>query len=313
MHINPVNFPLLSYDEWIAKIQLLAARYHLDGMDRRAFAGWVGVRSICDLAAIELGCNAPRVRRTLRDTHLDNANHYYLLFQCAGRMLVDQNGRQTMLNTGEIALIDCSRPLTYASDCFGQWLSLQLPRNLLRSYLGFEPQGGQCSGGGALPARLLWELVSDAASSNQALIERIKPASADLYMKLVVFDLVGALFSDPSRVSISPYSDKLFSRALGIIRQRFSDPDFRPINVAVEMGISLRYLQMLFAARGTTCGQRIQSTRLDYAAGLLGRRAQMKSSSPLTEVAYACGFRDYVYFARMFRRQFGHPPGIHTG
>jgi AraC-like DNA-binding protein len=37
----------------------------------------------------------------------------------------------------------------------------------------------------------------------------------------------------------------------------------------------------------------------------------MKRASPLSEVAYACGFRDYVYFARMFRRRFGHPPGTH--
>jgi AraC family transcriptional regulator, positive regulator of tynA and feaB len=311
MHIDPASTSPLPYDEWIAKMQQLGARYCLDGIDRHAFAGWVCARSICDLEAIELGCYAPRVRRTLRDTRLDGANHYYLLFQCAGQMLVDQNGRQTMLNSGEIALIDSSRPLTYASDCPGQWISLHLPRKSLASYLGFEPEGGQCRTGGALPARMLRELVSDAAPGNRTLVGQIGPKSVEAYMKLVVFDLVGALFSDPSSVSISPYTDKLFGRASDIIRSRFCDPDFGPVDVAVEMGISLRYLQSLFTARGTTCGQLIRSNRLNYAASLLRRRAQMRSASPLTEVAYACGFRDYVYFARMFRRQFGHPPGIY--
>jgi AraC family transcriptional regulator, positive regulator of tynA and feaB len=311
MHINPASPWPLSYDEWIAKIQLLGARYRLDGIDRHDFAGWVGARSICDLEAVELGCNAPRIRRTLQDTRLDNANHYYLLFQCAGQMLIDQNGRQTMLNSGEIALIDSSRPLTYASDCLGCWLSLHLPRKSLASYLGFEPEGGQCRNGGALPARLLRELISDDSRHNQTLVGQIKPKSVDVYMKLVVFDLVGALFSDRCSVSISPYTDRLFGRASDIIKNRFCDPDFGPIDVAVEMGISLRYLQTLFTARGTTCGQLIRSHRLNYAASLLRRHAQMESASPLTDVAYACGFRDYVYFARMFRRQFGHPPGIH--
>jgi AraC family transcriptional activator of tynA and feaB len=311
MHVNPVSPSPLAYDEWTAKIQLLGARYRLDGIDRHAFTGWVCARSICDFQAIELACNAPEVRRTLRDTRLDDADHYYLLFQSAGQMLVDQNRRQTMLKSGEIALIDSSRPVKYASDGWGQWLSLHLPRKSLASYLGFEPDGGQCRSGDALPARLLRELVSYAARGNQTLIGEIKPNSVGMYMNLVVFDLVGALFSDSSNVSISPHTDKLFTRASDIIGSRFRDPDFGPVDVAAEMGISLRYLQTLFTARGTTCGQFIRSSRLNYAASLLRRQAPMKSASPLREVAYACGFRDYVYFARMFRRRFGHPPGTH--
>ena len=312
MHVNSASPSPLSYDEWRAKLKLVGARYHPEGIDRHAFTGWVCARSICDFEAVELGCNAPQVRRTLRDTRLDGANHYYLLFQCAGQMLIDQNGLQTILNTGEIALIDSSRPVTYASDGTGKWLSLHLPRKSLASYLGFEPEGGQCRNCAALPARLLRELVSDAARGNQTSIGEIKPKSVGVYMNLVVFDLVGALFSDPSSVSISPYTDKLFVRASDIIRSRFCDPDFGPVDVAAAMGISLRSLQTLFTARGTSCGQFIRSSRLNYAASLLRRRAQMKRAFPLSGVAYACGFRDYVYFGRMFRRRFGHAPGIHV-
>jgi AraC family transcriptional regulator, positive regulator of tynA and feaB len=308
MHVNPVGPSAMPHDEWKAKLELLGARYHPNGIDRQAFAGWICARTICELKAIELGCNAPQIMRTLRDTRLDNANHYYLLFQRAGRMKINQNGRHTMLHSGGVALIDSSRPVTYASEGLGQWLSLRLPRKSLVSHLGLEPEGGQCRNGEALPARLLRELVSD-ARDNQ--VREIKPNSVGVYMNLVVFDLVGALFSNPSSVSISPYSDKLFGRASEIIRSYFRDPDFGPLDVAAEMGISLRYLQTLFAARGTTCGQFIRSSRLNYAASLLCRRAQMKSASPLSEVAHACGFRDYVYFGRMFRRRFGHPPGIH--
>jgi AraC-like DNA-binding protein len=34
---------------------------------------------------------------------------------------------------------------------------------------------------------------------------------------------------------------------------------------------------------------------------------------PLSEIAYACGFRDYTHFARKFRHRFGHAPGAHSG
>jgi AraC-like DNA-binding protein len=29
----------------------------------------------------------------------------------------------------------------------------------------------------------------------------------------------------------------------------------------------------------------------------------------LSEIAYACGFRDYTHFSRKFRHRFGHSPG----
>jgi AraC family transcriptional activator of tynA and feaB len=199
MHVNPTGLSPLSHEEWSAKLQLLGARYHPDGIDRHAFAGWVCARRICDFEAIEGGCNAPQISRTVRDTRLDDANHYYLLFLCAGQMLIDQNNRQTMLNSGEVALIDSSRPVTYALEGPGEWLALHLPRKLLASYLGFEPEGGQCRNGEVLPARLLREMVSDAARGDQTSIGEIKPKSVVVYMNLVVFDLVGALFSDPSR------------------------------------------------------------------------------------------------------------------
>jgi len=53
------------------------------------------------------------------------------------------------------------------------------------------------------------------------------------------------------------------------------------------------------------------SIRLDHAAHLLERRASLGTGQPLSEIAYACGFRDYVHFARRVRHRFGHAPGAH--
>jgi AraC family transcriptional regulator, positive regulator of tynA and feaB len=122
-------------------------------------------------------------------------------------------------------------------------------------------------------------------------------------------DLLGALFapSDPSPVS--RHADKLFARIRGVVKDGFADPDFGPREVAAVAGISLRYLQKLFTAHGSTCSELIYSLRLDHAARLLHRRASLGTSQPLSEIAYACGFRDYTHFARKFRQRFGHSPG----
>jgi len=39
----------------------------------------------------------------------------------------------------------------------------------------------------------------------------------------------------------------------------------------------------------------------------------MGTGQPLSEIAYACGFRDYAHFARRFRKRFGHSPGARAG
>jgi AraC-like DNA-binding protein len=132
-------------------------------------------------------------------------------------------------------------------------------------------------------------------------------------MRLALYDLVGALFA-PSEPSVgSRHSDKLFKRIRGIIEDSFADPDFGPNEVAAETGISLRYLQKLFTERGSTCSDFTYALRLDHAARLVNRRASLGTNQPLSEIAYACGFRDYTHFARKFRHRFGHAPGAHSG
>jgi AraC family transcriptional activator of tynA and feaB len=39
----------------------------------------------------------------------------------------------------------------------------------------------------------------------------------------------------------------------------------------------------------------------------------LNTMQPVSEIAYASGFRDYTNFARKFRRRFGHSPGAHAG
>jgi AraC-like DNA-binding protein len=127
-------------------------------------------------------------------------------------------------------------------------------------------------------------------------------------MRLAVYDLVGALFA-PVDPAPSRHADKLFMRVRSVIKDGFADPDFCPYEAALRAGISLRYLQKLFTQRGSTCSEFIYSFRLDQAARLLHRRAELTANQPLSEIAYACGFRDYAHFARKFRHRFGHAPG----
>ena len=167
-----------------------------------------------------------------------------------------------------------------------------------------EPQGGLCWRGDALPARLLLRLILESIEESE-----IGLGSAEPFMQSAVYNLVGALFGASELTHHFSQSAKLFVRICSIVKRHFSHPDVGPAEVAAEAGISVRYLQKLFAARGTTCSHYIRSLRLDHAAQLLDRETPTKANIPLGEIAHSCGYRDYANFARHFRARFRDTPG----
>jgi AraC-like DNA-binding protein len=300
--------PQLDYDAWRDLLRSICGRYNPEGIEPSAFTGWVHPLSVCGFTALNIGTNAHRIERTHRDVRLDGVDHYFAVFQVAGQSAMTHNDQAVRLAVGDVAFVDAARPVTYFGDNkSAPWntVTLNLPRQSLVSHLGFEPQGGLYRRGGTLAGRLLLDMVRNADNGEDSV--------ADPYLQLAVYDLVGALFAPCDPWPVSRHTDKLFNRIRGVIRDRFADPNFGPDDVAAETGISLRYLQKLFTQRGSTCSEFIYSLRLDHAAHVLHRRASLRTSQPLSEIAYACGFRDYTHFARRFRHRFGHAPGACSG
>jgi AraC-like DNA-binding protein len=296
--------PELNYEQWRDLWRPICGLHTID--NPKAFAGRVRRRNIFGLNASEIRNNKCRCERTQRDIRLDGLDHCFAVFQVAGRSTIIQDDQAVALGVGDVAFVNCARPVTYLNDGHEQWITLQLPRQRLIRGVGFEPRAGLTGCSGTPASRLLFQLVLDAVNE-----EVSTPTSAGNYMQLAVFDLLGALLAPEDPAPRSLHSDRLFRRICFVVKDRFADPDFGPSKIAAEVGISLRYLQKLFTNRGCSCSGFIQSVRLDQAARSINRRASMKSGQSLSEIAYACGYRDYNNFARAFRQRFGHAPSVH--
>lgn len=301
----------MNFEMWRASLRSMCGGYHPEGVPSGAFIGWVNQRSVGGITALNIGSNALRVERTQRDVRLDGIDHYFAVFQVAGRSEMTHNDHVFQLTAGDVALVDATLPSScLAGDGTAPWncVALGLPRRPLATHLGFVPEGGNFRRGGAPAGRLLLDMVSDAETGDGSALSR-----AETYMQLAVYDLVGALFAPSDHEQLSRHTDRLFRRVCSIIRDRFADPELGPCEVAAEAGISLRYLQKLFTVRNSTFSHFIYSVRLDHAARLLHRRAVLNSSQPISEIAYGSGFADYSHFARRFRHRFGRSPGAHRG
>jgi AraC-like DNA-binding protein len=300
--------PTSDYETWLTGIRSIGVS-DARGAESGIFKGSVRGSRLWGIIALETAFASPsvsRFERMRRDPRLDSSDYYNAVFQISGRSTLIQNDRVSELAEGDIGFVDVARPVSLISgnpSC--RWLSLSVPRRPLISHLGLEPRGGM-HWRGAIPAcRLLFRLVSDALGEDDT-----SSAAAEPYIQLAIYDLLGALFAVSDLPPNSSHTDKLFTRVCSTARSRFSDPDLSLRDLAREAGISLRYLQKLFTARGITCSLFIQSLRLDHAARLLSRRKLTRSGQPLTEIAYACGFRDYAHFSRTFRLRFGCTPSV---
>ena len=299
------GLPQADFEEWRATFRGICGQYSLERDEPDVFAGWVHPLRIHGLSAVDVACSGNSIDRTARDTRIDGMDVYGAVFQVAGRSTVIHNDQAVHLAKGDVVLVDKARPVSYVADGEGaHWLCIQFPRDGLISHLGFEPKGGTYRPSGTPAGRLLYDLALGALDADEGAL-----TPSDSYMQLTAYDLVGALFV-PDRLPSSRPTDKLFARVEGVIKERFADPDFGPGELAAEAGISLRYIHKLFAERGLSCREFVYSLRLSHAALLLQRRRD--KARPLSEIAYACGFRDYAHFARRFRLRYGYPPGSHT-
>ena len=78
-----------------------------------------------------------------------------------------------------------------------------------------------------------------------------------------------------------------------------------PGEIAQEIGISVRQLERLFGRHLNCSPKKYQmEIRLQKARHLL-----LQTEMPITEIAFACGFKSSGHFSRSYRAQFGEPPG----
>lgn len=128
---------------------------------------------------------------------------------------------------------------------------------------------------------------------------------------LVVDNLTELIFAmlceEPIRVSTSTsLRAGVFDTACRIIARKAHDPDFHPATLARQLGISIRMLQRIFQKNGATVAQWIVRTRLDKGSIMLGDE-RMRACT-ITDIAFACGFRDLTTFERAFSAVKGMTP-----
>jgi len=157
---------------------------------------------------------------------------------------------------------------------------------------------------------LFCQYISDQEEESRA--ETTIAGARELGFSHLVTLMLCEIGSDVTRATEVPRSRSITTRQRSIANrvQKYIDMHFRDAigttSIAAELGYSTDYLERSFHhARGQSIVEALHERRVSEARTLL-RGSGRKN---ISEIAFACGFRDPRYFRRVFKRITGLTPG----
>jgi AraC-like DNA-binding protein len=217
-----------------------------------------------------------------------------------GHVEVRASGRPHRFATGDAFLVEHGDILHAAAAEDTEVLSIVVPRDTLATVAPVPGEVRRISPSGALLAPTFAFARRAAETDADALSSLSSYYTERLLQEMVIGVAVEALNLQPARDS----SD-LFQKAGSVIEARLSDGTLSPRSVAEQVNISLRQLERVFQANGTTVERRIRTARVNYAVALL--RDAAYDAMTVTTIARHAGFSNGSSLARALGRE-GYPP-----
>ncbi|PNG27591.1 helix-turn-helix domain-containing protein [Methylocella silvestris] len=244
------------------------------------------------------------LKRLPREPLLAGQDAYFVVVLLSGDYALEQDGKEVVLQPGDMTLYDATRP--HKIDCPRDFskLILAIPRPLLRERMaGVEHSAALrisgSAGIGAVASRFLRSCGknADEFAPNEIL------ALADQAVDLVS---LAAASVRPSGFSLSRSRALSMRRVKALVEGRLADPELDTAKIARLARLSPRYLSGLFGDEGTSLMRYVWSRRLENCAKDFSdpRRA----ADALSEIAFRWGFSDASHFSRAFKQRFGCAP-----
>jgi len=230
---------------------------------------------------------------------------FFLQMQLRGSSLNRQGGREALIHAGDFTLFDNTRPYQMDFEETNDILVLGIPAKMMRTYIAHPedlvaipmPYSVSCNQLLSDSVRRLWsEFGSMIASSEESRIAR------------VVLELTASAYAAlPSGGGERPMSAPARRvRVLNYIEQHLTEASLTPGSIARNMGVTPRYLHMLFAGDDETLARHILRRRLEEAARLLEQKQGREQR--LGTIAFSCGFASLTHFGKAFRAKYGMTP-----
>lgn len=270
--------------------------------DAESFAGSIMTRHLADLRISRVRSGPHEVHRSATDRASDASRAVLIGYQRRGTSRVAQDGRTAVLKPGQFALYDTARPYRLHLGTACDQIVLRFPADLAEARFGrTRDLTARTIGDGDSLGQLagaVFRRLGRAGDAGGAVVEHhLRDAASSVIAANVAAATAG--MPDPQRSGRA----LTLMRAKAFLDDNLGRDDLTTREAAVAVGVSVRYLQELFQADGTTVMSFVWTARLERARHMLDSAAWRGAS--ISEIALACGFKDFSHFGRRFREVFG--------
>lgn len=235
---------------------------------------------------------------------------FYLMLKLGNGATTIEQGREALIETGDMVLLDASRGMQMRAHEAVNSLVIGLSAPLTQRWLpgGHESValrlGGTKGWAGVLSAYLR-SLDMHQLEGIERPLERALIGEHILSMLSFTLEQRGLMSGGEA---VSSRDHLLHSRMRNWLRDNYSNPAVSASMLAGDFNVSVRYVHKVFsiAGRGVTFRDALQCERLDAALRML--RTAANSNTYMAQIAYRCGFSDAAYFGLVFRKAFGCTP-----
>jgi AraC-like DNA-binding protein len=247
------------------------------------------------------------VTRTRARIARSNEDGFLLSLQTSGRGTVSQGGRQAVLQAGDFAIYDTTRPYDLRFDDDFSQLVLRLPRRIVTGRIAeidrltAQPIAGN-RGMGKLASTFLRELHAQLGDLDPLSLPRVHASAVDLIAAAVAEQ-------SGSHVETSECHLLLRRRVSAYIDRNLADSRLSCETIAAAHGISARHLRKVFEDASMSVSELIWARRLEQARRDL--IDPLHAHVSVTSIGYDVGFKDSAHFSRAFKSAFDVTPSAY--
>lgn len=307
---SPAAVESVASNEVVEYARIVSARFaplKIDSDRPGSFRGAIRGRKLGDVEVFDVRATQHQVERS-QPLPSDSPRGVYMLhLQLSGVGIMRQDGRETLLQPGDMAFYNSDKAYSLSLDDNFRNAILVFPRSQLALPAGTAAQLTATrvpgtEGLGLIVAPFLAQLARNLDTLPSPSGLRLAHNTVELVATLLQSTLgtAGLQLPEPD------CQQNLRTRLHAYIEDNLSDPGLNPAQIAAANHVSVRKLHSLFSREGTSVSAWIRARRLELCHSDLADPSQ--DLWPVGAVAARRGLVDPAHFSRLFKAQYGESP-----